>query len=127
MLALCNTIWYTWLEITHIILWEVFIMSAKSSNIMTRVEPKIKEQAEFVLSQLGISMSTAMSIYLRQIALQRKIPFEMALPNAQPIVFSSLSDDEFNALMDKAAQSYADGKCVSLNEFKTELNKEFRL
>lgn len=102
-------------------------MSVKSSNVMTRVEPVIKEQAEAVLNQLGISMSTAMSIYLRQIALQRKIPFEMALPTAQPITFSSLTDDEFNALMDKAAQSYASGKCVGVDEFKAELKKEIGL
>ncbi len=51
---------------------------------------EVKEKAEAVLSQLGISMSAAMSMYLRQIALQRKIPFEMALPDAQPIIFKSL-------------------------------------
>jgi len=103
-------------------------MSVKSLNIITRVEPAIKERAEAVLLQLGISMSTAMSIYLRQIALQRKIPFEMALPSApQPIPLSSLTDDEFNALMDKATQSYASGKCVGIDEFKAELKKEIGL
>ena len=100
-------------------------MSVKSSNIMTRVEPAIKEQAEAVLFQLGISMSTAMSIYLRQIALQRKIPFEIALPNAsQPVALSSLTDVEFNDLMDKAAQSYAAGSCVGIDEFNAELQKK---
>ena len=78
---------------------------ARTANIMTRVEPSIKEQAEAVLDQLGISMSTAKSMYLRQIALQRKIPFEMKLPSAQPIAMNSLSDEEFNALMDKAART----------------------
>jgi addiction module RelB/DinJ family antitoxin len=91
---------------------------------MTRVEPSIKKQAEAVLGQLGISMSTAMSMYLRQIALQRKIPFEVALPSAQPMTFPSLTDNEFSLLMDKAAQSYVSGKCVGLDEFKTELQKE---
>ena len=100
---------------------------SKSSNVMTRVEPEIKEQAEAVLNQLGISMSTAMSIYLRQIALQRKIPFEMALPSTSPIAFGSLSDDEFNALMDRAAISYADGKCSDFKDFKSELEKEIDL
>ncbi|MCL2751859.1 MAG: type II toxin-antitoxin system RelB/DinJ family antitoxin [Firmicutes bacterium] len=102
-------------------------MPAKSSNIMTRVEPAIKEQAEAILNQLGISMSTAMSMYLRQIALQRKIPFEMALPTAQPVAFSSLTDEEFNALMDKAAESYAAGQCVGISEFKTALQREIGL
>jgi len=102
-------------------------MPAKTSNIMARVEPIIKEQAEAVLGQLGISMSTAMSIYLRQIALQRKIPFDLMLPNTPPIAFSSLTDDEFNVLMDKATQSYASGRCVGIDKFKAELRKEVGL
>lgn len=44
----------------------------KTANIFTRVGPNIKLQAENVLNQLGISMATAMEIYLRQIALQKK-------------------------------------------------------
>ena len=102
-------------------------MTAKSSNIMTRVEPDIKEQAEVVLNQLGISMSTAMTMYLRQIALQRKIPFEIALPNTMPITLGSLTDDEFNVLMDKAVQSYVAGKCSSIKDFRNELKKEINL
>ena len=49
--------------------------------MITRIDPKIKEQAEKVLEQLGISMATAMEMYLRQIVLQKRIPFEIALPN----------------------------------------------
>jgi len=97
---------------------------SRTANVVTRVEPEIKKQAEAVLLQLGISMSTAMTIYLRQIALQRKIPFEMALPAAQPIALGALSDKDFNALMEKSAQSYALGQCTDIAEFKGELKKE---
>lgn len=100
---------------------------AKSANIMTRVEPEIKERAEIVLEQLGISMSTAMTMYLTQIALQRKIPFEIGLPANKPIAYGSLSDAEFNALMDKAALSYANGECTDMADFRAELNKEIGL
>ena len=58
---------------------------ARTANVMTRIDPQIKEQAEMVLSQLGISMSAAMEMYLRQVALQRKIPFEVKLPSTEPI------------------------------------------
>lgn len=45
-------------------------------------------------------MATAMKIYLRQIALQRIIPFEMKLPDvSKPISYGSLTDEEFNVLM----------------------------
>ena len=38
---------------------------ARTANVFTRVDPGIKAQAETVLDQLGISMATAMEIYLR--------------------------------------------------------------
>ena len=66
---------------------------AKQASVYTRVDPMVKEQAETVLGQLGISMATAMEIYLRQIAMQRKIPFEMALPNDKPITYASSKEN----------------------------------
>lgn len=53
---------------------------ARTSSVYARVEPEIKEQAESVLDQLGIPMSNAVSMFLRQIVLQQGIPFEMKLP-----------------------------------------------
>ena len=100
---------------------------AKTANIYTRVDPTVKEQAETVLNQLGISMATAMEMYLRQIALQRKIPFEMALPNVRPIALSDLSDKEFDALMERAVKEYADGNYVSAQDFEKQMEKEFNV
>lgn len=101
---------------------------ARTANVFTRVDPDIKAQAEAVLDQLGVSMATAMEIYLRQIALQRKIPFEMKLPDvAKPIALGSLTDSEFDALMNQSAKSYANGLCTDIADFKTEMAKELGL
>lgn len=101
---------------------------ARTANVFTRVEPTIKAQAEVVLEQLGISMSTAMEMYLRQIALQRKIPFEMKLPEiAKPTTCGELSNEQFNLLMEQAARSYADGDCTELADFKQRVSKEYGL
>ena len=64
-----------------LIIWvkEAIIM-AKTANVFARVEPELKEQAEHVLDQLGISMSDAVGMFLRQIVLHNGIPFEMKLP-----------------------------------------------
>lgn len=51
----------------------------KSATINVFISEKIKTQAENVLSQLGISMSTAIEIYLRQIAYTQSIPFPLTL------------------------------------------------
>lgn len=56
-------------------------MSAKTASVHARVQPTIKLQAEAILEKLGISTSEAISIYFRQIALRKGLPFEVKIPN----------------------------------------------
>ena len=100
---------------------------ARTENIVTRVEPEIKEQAELILEQLGISMSTAMSIYLRQIVLQRKIPFEMKLPEYSLRNYNNISDEDFNRNMESAFQDYKSGNSTSLEDFEQNFKKDLKL
>ena len=60
---------------------------ARTSNVFARVEPEVKEQAEVILDQLGIPMSNAIGLFLRQVVLQRGIPFEMKLPDRHPLTW----------------------------------------
>jgi len=53
---------------------------AKTATIQTRVDPKIKQNAQKILTTLNISMSEAISMYLTQITLQKGIPFEIKIP-----------------------------------------------
>ena len=46
----------------------------KSATINIFLSEKIKKEAETVLERLGLSTSTAIEIYLRQIAIKQKIP-----------------------------------------------------
>jgi len=119
-LAKRNTMWYTISENKK----RRFFYMSKTANVFTRVDPTLKEQAETVLSQLGISMSTAMGMFLQQLVLQRGIPFDVKLPQTKPVALGSLTDDEFNALMDGAVRSAAAGKCVPFEEFDTNIRQE---
>ena len=54
---------------------------ASGVSIQARIDPQIKEEARGVLDELGMSMSEAIVVYLKQIILRRGIPFELKLPN----------------------------------------------
>ena len=58
----------------------------KTATLNLRINPDIKKSAEDVLSALGLTMTAAINIYLKQIALRGAIPFEIALPNAPPSI-----------------------------------------
>ncbi len=74
---------------------------ARTSNIFVRVEPEIKEQAEHVLEQLGIPMSNAIGLFLRQVILQRGIPFDVKLQQNKPLSLGNLSEENFNLEIEK--------------------------
>ena len=86
---------------------------ARTSNVFARVEPEVKDQAEVVLEQLGIPMSNAIGLFLRQIVLQRGIPFEMKLPSNRPLDMSAMSKEVFDAEVQKGMASFAAGRTSS--------------
>ena len=53
-------------------------------NITISMDEKIKKQSEQVLHELGMNMTTAVNVYMRAIARQKKIPFELSLADADP-------------------------------------------
>ena len=56
-------------------------MATKTANVLARVEPEIKEQAESILAQLGIPASVAINMLYKQIILTKGIPFTLSIPN----------------------------------------------
>ena len=42
---------------------------ARTANVFARVEPDLKNQAEGILNELGIPMSNAVGMFLKQIVL----------------------------------------------------------
>lgn len=98
---------------------------ARTSNVFTRVEPEIKEQAEQVLEQLGISMSNAVGMFLRQVVLQRGIPFEVKLPKEEPIAYASLTKEQFDKEMEKGLDDIKAGRVYSADDIEAEMKKDF--
>ena len=66
----------------------------KTTTLNLRVHPDVKRRAEEVLSQLGIPMSTAIDIYLKQISLTGGIPFAVTLPKAPVSVNADMMTTE---------------------------------
>ena len=52
-------------------------MIMKNEVIHARISEDIKKECDSILSNIGISMSQAIDLYLRQIVLKRGIPFEL--------------------------------------------------
>jgi DNA-damage-inducible protein J len=58
---------------------------AKEAYINARVDRQLKERAEKVLSQVGISTTDAVTMMLHQIVLRQGLPFEVCVPSRETI------------------------------------------
>ena len=58
---------------------------AKTAMTHARLTPEIKEEAEAILKELGISISAAYEMYYRQIIAHQGLPFELRLPNRETL------------------------------------------
>ncbi|MBE7014986.1 MAG: type II toxin-antitoxin system RelB/DinJ family antitoxin [Ruminococcaceae bacterium] len=98
---------------------------ARTSNIYTRVEPEIKEQAERILSQLGIPMSNAITIFLRQVVMHKGIPFDLKLPQNMPVSIEKLTESEFNTEIEKGFDDIAKGNVASADDVLKRMRQDF--
>ena len=56
-----------------------------SINMSIRTDSELKAQAELVLSQLGMNMTGAINMFLRQIVRDRAIPLSLSLSSEQSL------------------------------------------
>lgn len=100
---------------------------AKTANLYARIEPEVKEQAESILTALGIPVSNAISMFYKQIILQRGIPFEMKLPQAKMLDLSQLTAQEFDGELEKGYQDMLAGRTIPVEQAFDEIRKKYSL
>ncbi len=71
------------------------------TTIQVRLDKRTKSQAQKVFKMLDISISEAIKLFLRQVALQQGIPFEIRIPNN--LTDKTLKDSEEGKDLHKAS------------------------
>lgn len=98
---------------------------AKTSNLYARIEPDVKEQAEAILSALGIPVSNAINMFYKQIILQRGIPFEVKLPASQVLDLSKLTKEQLYTELEKGYMDVAAGRTKAASTVFEEIRKDY--
>jgi len=80
---------------------------SESTNLNIRIDKDLKDQAETFFSELGMNMTTAINIFVRQSLRQGKIPFEISIV---PDPFYNPSN---MAALRKSIQEANEGKFVT--------------
>lgn len=101
------------------------MMAAKTANLYARIEPEIKEQAESILSSLGIPVSNAINMFYKQIILQRGLPFAVKLPEAKPVAMEALTKEELDAEIEKGYADMLAGNTESAGKVFADIRRKY--
>lgn len=88
---------------------------AKTDTLHIRVEPSIKKKAEETLSDLGLSITEAINVFLNQVILNDGIPFEIRKPRLNKETIQALEDTKNKKNLSKTFKN--------VNEMFEELDK----
>ncbi len=100
---------------------------AKTANLYVRIEPDVKEQAETILSALGIPASNAITMFYKQIILRRGLPFDVKMPANILLDASTLSAEQMDAELQKGYDDMQNGRIKSVQATFADIRKDYRL
>jgi DNA-damage-inducible protein J len=55
------------------------IQMTETTNLSIRIDRSLKDEADMVFNALGMNLTTAIIVFVRQAVRQKKIPFEISL------------------------------------------------
>ena len=96
-------------------------MVGETTNINIRMDKTLKEQAEKLLSEFGMNMTTAFNIFLRQTVRDRAIPFQIkaAEPTRKALLaegrglLTSIQEDSIRNGTDKMTMDEIDAEIAA--------------
>lgn len=91
----------------------------KTSMLHIRVKPDIKQEAEDILHNLGMTTTEAVNIYLKQIILNCGLPFKVRTPKFSDDLLEAIEEAE---KMEKHPENYK--KFHSVKELMEDLESE---
>lgn len=89
-----------------------------TTNLNIRTDKNVKIAAEKIFEELGLNMTTAINIFLRQTIRENGIPFELTLNTPNSVTMAAIEEGKRIAC-DESVKSYAD-----MEELKAALEDE---
>ena len=89
-----------------------------TTNLNIRTDKEVKEAAEQIFNELGLSMTTAVNIFLRQTIRSNGIPFELKLNTPNDVTMVAVEEGR------KIARNPEIRGCTSIKELRAALEDD---
>ena len=61
--------------------------------VHARIDPQLKRSAERIFTKIGISMTEAIRLFLKQVELHKGLPFSVSIPNEETVAAMMETND----------------------------------
>lgn len=89
-----------------------------TTNLNIRTDKEVKEAAEQIFNELGLSMTTAVNIFLRQTIRSNGIPFDLKLNTPNDVTMAAVEEGR------KIARNPEIRGCTSIKELRAALEDD---
>jgi DNA-damage-inducible protein J len=76
-------------------------MASKTASLTIRIDPQLRDTAEGVLEEVGMTISEAITIFLKQVVFTDGIPFRVKRPRYRPETIAACMDAPDTAKQNK--------------------------
>lgn len=98
-------------------------MAVKSANVLACVEPEIKEKAEAIMSELGVSVSVVINMLYKQIIITKSIPFPLSLSTG-PHALDEMDAAAIDEIMQNGLDEAKANRSRPVSEVFTDLRRD---
>ncbi|MCC8131102.1 MAG: type II toxin-antitoxin system RelB/DinJ family antitoxin [Oscillospiraceae bacterium] len=95
-------------------------MAVRTANVVARVEPGVKSEAESIISELGLSVSAVINSLYKQIIIHKGIPYSLSLQTA-PKAIDEMSREEFDLMMETSLNQAKNGESIPAEQVFAEI------
>ena len=92
-------------------------MASTTTNVSFRIDTEVKNQADILFSKLGLNLTTAFNIFLRQSIREGSIPFPITINTPNAATIAAMLEAE-RIINDPTVKRYADVE-EALRELKS--------
>ncbi len=99
---------------------------SNTATVYARIEPKLKEEVDSILNELGVTPSSLIQMLYSQIKLTKRIPFDISIPK-KSIFIEDLTKEELNYELLKGVSDIENNNVKSSVEVDKILKDKFNI
>ena len=99
---------------------------SNTATVYARIDPKLKEDVDSILNELGVTPSSLIQMLYSQIKLTKRIPFDISIPK-KSIFIEDLTKEELNYELLKGVSDIENNNVKSSDEVDKILKDKFNI